>query len=52
MLYELNPLKNWRGWLVALILIIPFAIICTLDGPKEQAAYAEAAKKIQMERGR
>ena len=49
MWHELNPLKNWRGWALALAMLLLFAIVGSLDGPEEHAAYAEAARKIQME---
>lgn len=46
---DLNPVSNWRGWALALVALLLFGIVGSLDGPKEHAAYAEAAKKIQME---
>lgn len=49
MWHELNPLTNWRGWALALAVLLIFAIVGSLDGPEEHAAYAEAARKIQME---
>ena len=52
MLHELNPVRNWRGWVLALAALLLFGIVGSLDGPEQHAAYAEAAKKIQMERGR
>lgn len=47
---DLNPVSNWRGWALALAALLLFAIVGTLDDPEGHAAYAEAAKKIQMER--
>ena len=49
MLYDLNPVRNWRGWALALAMLLLFAIVGSIDGPEEHAAYAEAARKIQME---
>ena len=49
MLHDLNPVSNWRGWALALAALLLFAIVGGLDGPEEHAAYAEAARKIQME---
>jgi len=46
---DLNPLENWRGWALALAALLLFTIAWSLDGPEEHAAYAEAARKIQME---
>lgn len=47
---DLNPVSNWRGWALALVALLLFALVGSLDGPEQHAAYAEAAKKIQMER--
>lgn len=47
---DLNPVRNWRGWALALAALLLFAIVGGMDGPEEHEAYAEAARAIQMER--
>ena len=49
MLREACPVRNWPGWALALAALLLFALVGGLDGPEQHAAYAEAAKKIQME---
>lgn len=46
---ELSPVKNWRGWLVVLVLVLLFGIVGALDNPAEQEAYRDAARQLQKE---
>lgn len=46
---ELSPVRNWRGWLAALALVLLFGIVGALDNSAEQEAYRDAARHIQKE---
>ncbi len=47
MLKDLHPIRNWRGWALTLAVLVMFAIVGGVDGPEDQATYAEAARNVQ-----
>lgn len=49
MLKELHPMRNWKGWAVALVMAFLFALIEAVDSPADHAAYLAAARKIQQQ---
>lgn len=46
---ELSPVRNWRGWLAALVLVFLFGLVGAVDNPADQEAYRDAARQIQKE---
>jgi hypothetical protein len=46
---ELNPVKNWRGWLVCLFILAALAVMGRFDGPKQAAEHRQAAENIRTE---
>lgn len=49
MLKELHPMRNWKGWAVALVVAFLFALIEAVDSPVDHAAYLAAAREIQQQ---
>ncbi|WP_206215336.1 hypothetical protein [Desulfovibrio sp. ZJ200] len=44
---DLSPVRNWRGWLAALALVLLFGIGGALDNPAEQESYRDAARDAE-----